>query len=358
MKLFKLNNVNKPSDTIDEFASLAWVERYQSSGDFQLVVENDIRVLDTLPLGVLISHTDTYEVMIVENHEIVRDEKKNLKITISGRSFETFAEERPTLGSVLPVYESLDPDVKNVEITSNTEPSNIAKLLLQTRLQQTFASSADQILGLAISTDLRNVEATVSYVIKRGDIYSPVLEMLRLSDLGIKMVRPNGAQTTLNLVIHDGADLINIVVFYAQRNDLEDARYFRSIKGYKNYALIAAHTYSREYESPELFEEADGLDRRMIYVEADDIEGSFPSPSDVDVVGIRAQSVLDQHRKTSLLQATIAKTAKPKFKVDYDVGDLVTVFGEFGVTETMRVSEHILTVDKKGMQGYPSLIIY
>jgi hypothetical protein len=57
------------------------------------------------------------------------------------------------------------------------------------------------------------------------------------------------------------------------------------------------------------------------------------------------------------MDAKISITAKPKFKIDYDVGDLVSVFGEFGTKQIFRVSEHILTVDKDGQKGYPTLSI-
>ena len=69
----------------------------------------------------------------------------------------------------------------------------------------------------------------------------------------------------------------------------------------------------------------------------------------------RAQSVLDANKQITIVQAKIATTAKPRFKSNYDVGDLVGVFGEFSVAQTMRVTEHILTIDDKGIRGYPAL---
>lgn len=93
-----------------------------------------------------------------------------------------------------------------------------------------------------------------------------------------------------------------------------------------------------------------------MYVDANDIEGTIANTGS-DVIYARGQSEMDDHKKIALLQAKISTTARPKFKVHYDVGDLVRVFGEFATAQTMRVTEHILTVDKKGMRGYPSLSI-
>lgn len=356
MQIFKLNATHNPGDTIGNFESLAWTERYQAAGDFQLVVENEISILDTLPKGVLISHTDTTEVMIVENHEIDRDASKSLKVTISGRSFETFSENRTTLASEYPLVDPIT-EVAFVEQLTLTVASEVAMYLLKSRLEPGEASAADAVPNLLVYTDMRVLDDAMDHVIKRGDIYARVLEALRICGAGVKTMRPYGAQTTMDLVIHDGVDLTDIVVFYAQNEDLENAKYFWSIKGYKNMALVAAHKYVRYYLHRDLGVAPTGLNRRILYVEAADLEDIYDPPSASDVISARGQSALDEKQSIALISAQISNTAKPKFKYDYNIGDLVTVFGEFASSQTMRVTEHILTVDKGGMRGYPSLSI-
>lgn len=354
MKVFKLNSSHYPDTTVKNFDSLVWTERYQTAGDFQLVVENEINIIDSLPLGTLISHTDTKSVMIVENHEIERDSNRRLLITISGRTFETFAENRAVQGSDLPLYDPIT-DLPNSDISYSTSAEIVARSLLRHGLQPGSASADDEVTNLLVDTDVMALDPSQDHDIKRGDLYSRVIELLNLADAGIKIVRPYGIQTTLNMIIHDGHDLTGSIIFYAQYEDLEDAKYFWSIKDYKNYAQIATHSSARLHEHRDLLSPLTGLERRTMYVEANDIEGIFGSPTSTDAVGTRAQINLDGHKKTQLLQAKISKTAKPKFKLNYDVGDLVTVFGEFAVAQTMRVTEHILTVDKDGMRGFPSL---
>jgi Siphovirus ReqiPepy6 Gp37-like protein len=361
MILFKLDSSHWPSTTIKNFESLAWTERYRQAGEFQLVIENDVSILQLLAKGSLISHSDTKEVMIVENHEISRDSKKVLKLTLSGRSFETFAERRVTYGSTLPIVIGATEEL-DVEQELIPEPATVlCHALLKSQLQPGpgggTATAANAVPNLLVRTDIRVLDPDLQHIVKRGDIYSRVMDYLGLADAGIKNIRPNGLQTTMDMVIHDGADLINSVIFYAQYEDLDDAKYFSSIKNYNNYAQISTHNHARLYKSRNLVDDLTGLDRRIMYVEANDIVGPFPTPNANDVVSARAQSGLDEHQEISLMQATISKTANPKFKIDYDVGDLVTVFGEFSVAQIMRVIEHVLTVDKEGMRGFPSLSI-
>lgn len=347
-----------PGESIKKFDSFVWVERYQTDGDFQLVINDDKNILKLLPLGALLSHTDTKEVMIVENHEIVRDKKKSLKVTISGRSFETFAEERPVTSCDTALYPSDASTVRNADLTYTMASENVILKLLKDKLEPGTASANDRIPNLLIRTAIRVLDTSMAHVIKRGDTYSRVLEHLRLSDSGIKIVRPNGAQTTMDIVIHDGLDKTLSVVFYARSEDLDDVNYFWSIKGYKNYAQIATHTASRLHPDRSLLgADVIGLARRVLYVEEESILGTFPTQPITDVVGAFAQLNLDGYTKAIIMDAKISQTAKPKFKIDYDIGDLVKVVGEFETAQTMRVTEHILTVDKDGIRGYPSLSI-
>lgn len=346
MIVFKLNSSHHPSDTIQNFESLSWTERYQLAGDFQIIVENEISILEKLPLGSLISHSDTKEVMIVENHEVGRDKNKVLKIKLTGRSFETFAENRTNA----PIG-----DISTPIIVPPQTASYFATQALKLSLASGFALIADAISYVSVNSDMRVLDSAMESATKVGDIYSVVLGYLRLCDGGIKNVRPTGAETTLDVIVHDGEDLSSSVIFYAQYEDLENATYFWSIKNWKNYAVIAPDGDTRIYRSRDVVADTTGLQRRILYVDAGDISGITDPAAADDYLSARAQTELDKHKMISLLQAKISNTAKPKFKVDYDVGDLVTVFGEFATGQLMRVTEHILTIDKNGMQGYPSL---
>lgn len=355
MEFFRLNDSFYPSDTLKNFDSLVWTERYQQPGDFQLVVKDEISVLSQFPLGCLISHTDTHEIMIVENHEFFR-EKKNLKITLSGRSFETFAENRVTSGSQYSIQDPITGE-KNVEIEFANSSSVHAYGLLAETLEDGFALEEDAIPNLSVDFDMRVFDDEMIYSIKRGDIYSRVIELLRICDAGIKNVRPNAEFSNPHMLIHDGVDRTNSVIFYALYEDLDDAKYFWSIKNYKNYAQVSGVIDARLYRHRDILTDLTGLNRRVIYEEADDLLDDYSPGSPDDPISARGQAVLDEHKKVSLIQAKISATARPKFKIDYDVGDLVTVFGEFGTVQIMRVTEHVLTVDSKGMRGYPSLTI-
>lgn len=352
MELFKLVNTTwLPGTAVKEFDSLVWTERYQTAGDFQLIVKDDVSILTSLPLDTLISHTDTKEIMIVENHEIERDLNKNLKVTVTGRSFETFTENRLTTGSANALEAA---GVAINEAVTGTSPA-----IVQTLLATAVVSGpvADQIANTTTSVVVRVTDASLPQIIKRGDIYARILEYLQLGDYGIKIIRPVAAGGLMTFVIHDGLDLTKTVIFMAQNEDLDNAKYFWSHKDSKNYATVAAKSFTHEYRQRDLLSDVTGLLRRRLYIETPELDGAYVFGSTDGVVSSRAQNELSLHPQITLLQGVISKTAKAKFKIHYDIGDLVTVFGEFGVSQPMRVTEHILTKDSAGIKGYPSLTI-
>jgi len=350
MEVFKLNGSYLPSDTIGKFKTMIWTERYGPAGDFKIVVEDDISILSRLPEGTLISHTDTYEVGIVENHEIERTKEKKLIVTVSGRTFETFAEERVTAGSLLTLYTT---GAANVESLGSTPSCHAATTILKYALEPGTASADDAVTNLLVVESVTTHDVAMTHTVKRGSVYSQVQEFLNLSNTGLRTSRPHGVQTTLNVIVHDGVDRTTSVVFYAQNEDLNNAKYLRSIKGYKTHAQVAGHDLALLYRTRDLVSDTAGLGRRVIYEEASDLEGTVAAVT--QKLQSRGQQVLDDNKRISILSATISETARPKFKIDYEVGDLVMVYGEFGASEVMRVTEHILTVDDQGIKGYPSL---
>lgn len=360
MEVFRLHDTGfKPLQSSPKFDTLTWTERYQSAGEFQLVVEDDISILTTFPLGSIISHSDTKEVMTVENHEIDRDANKKLKVTVSGRSIETAAETRVTAGSEQPLYiNSGGTDTAIVEDIGPGTPSALAVALVSSRVTA-GTEEEDSWLNTTVSADMHITETSLSsYILQRGDVYPRLIELLKLSDAGIKSVRPTTG-TALDVIIHDGEDLTDSVIFYSQYEDLDDAKYFSSVKDYRTYAWVQGKYSGRVVMARGITDYFAlwGRDRRYLYVPAQDLEGTyFPGPIPDEVIA-RGQNALDQHAGISILQATISATARPKFKINYDVGDIVTVFGEFNTAQVMRVTEHILTADKDGIRGYPALTI-
>ncbi len=149
--------------------------------------------------------------MIVENHEIQEDVGKETEIKITGRSFESFFENRfvganrmwPTAASATEEY---------VVAAATTWDQVLALILDHTDPEKVFDKN-DALYYVTVLSDVTGTGEMVARPIKRGSVYSRMIELMDIDNLGIKTVRP-GIKSPLGfsspnmaVVIHKGADL-------------------------------------------------------------------------------------------------------------------------------------------------------
>jgi hypothetical protein len=182
-------------EVINDLKSKLWIERYREAGEFKLTagLESDIR--NKLPEGTLISHVDTREIMVVENHQIVENaEDGESEIVVTGRSLETFLEQRiiganrawPAVsGSTPPTY-SLSSAYTWLQTQS----------LVNTYIRPSLLVDNNDILPeVEVVVDASLSGATgiqeVRTLNRKEDVYKTALGLLEVDDLGIKVLRPD-----------------------------------------------------------------------------------------------------------------------------------------------------------------------
>lgn len=375
MNIFKLDPTTYlPTDAIKGFTSFIWAERYNEPGDFSIEVKNDLRVLTALPPGTLISHTDTLQIMMVEEHRIKRSSEDELTATVSGRSIDSFMEFRGTRYTLQPIINTFTGN--DFSEFLDDKPELVAKYIIELCMivGGVVMDATDMLPNTDILNTMRFSSSTTQLtLIPRGYVSDAVRPLLNYVNAGIKVHRPWSGHSTMRWYIHDGLDytLANsesrdsatLVTFAAAYKDLLDAEYFLSNRDYRNFVHVAGKTAARAVSLNTLPSIPEGWARRTGVMETTALSGSTPTrfetvgfiPSNgFETVG---QRYLRNHPLLKLLNATVAPTARPKYKIHYDIGDLVQVAGEFGISQAMRVTEHVVISDKEGVRGYPSLTV-
>lgn len=365
MDVFRFTNptsstLMQQGKVINGLKSKMWIERYAQAGDFTFVAPATAAMRNNLPIGSFVSHLDTSEIMIVENHEIVDQKNQESELVITGRGFETFLENR-IVGS------------------NKTYPTSGGTL----EYAMTAALSWNQIVTLVqnhISTGLIDPNDAVPYVdivsqvtgsgpgsarsLKRIDLYSQILELLAIDKLGIRVFRPGiwplfptgGTNTTL--AVHRGVDRSGQIIFSHDTGEIESAGYLWSNKKLKNTAMVTGRWVETLVTTA-----ATKYARRMMLVEASDIDNQFAvAPAGTDLTNVvaamqqRGISALAAQNDVALTRAEVSKNAsKAVYRKDFDVGDLITVSGDYNENATMRVSEYVEIEDENGKSGYPTL---
>jgi len=353
------NNTLVPTQgrLVNGIFDLTWTERYREAGEFQLTGEMSSGVLDTLTRGTLVSHLKTRSVMIVENIGISESKRESSTIDISGRSLESYLENRVAGSNFAVAILGLVPDY---QLAAGPTWTQALKLLDDHTKAGSVVDPNDAIPGLfnenvASGTETIPQEARI---IKRGTLYQRLMELLELGDLGIKVLRPIATGTTsMTLQIHRGIDLSGSVVFSWETGDLERTEYLSTSKKDKNAAFVAAKTlYVRVLGSETL------VNRRMMQVEAGDIDEDVTLPynqatydSLAASLGVRGREAVNRNNPIEITSTDISANTKQRYRSEYNIGDIVMVDGNYGTSQKMRVVEYVEIQDETGERGYPTL---
>lgn len=365
MDLFKF--LPKPSSTsfneaqpINGATSITWTERYRDPGEFEIVAPLSSGLMQFLPLGTLISHMKTYEVMFVENQEITDDKNGDPQIKITGRSLEAFLNNRIVGMNQVRSNSALQEYVMGADYTWNQVVGLIVDHI------QNGLYPGDMIPNVFPYTSISGTGVIEPRSIRRMSLHNAILELMAIDDLGIKTIRrnpfgvPDSSDVNTNLVVYRGVNRTSTVVFSWKAGDLDQTEYLWSDKTLKNSVVVLGRYINVVVDTPG----ANGYDRRSGVVAGDDIDGIYNAPPTggaltdvINKMSTRGRAALNSQIRTTITRTDLSDTTRYQYRTDFDVGDLVSVDGNFGQIATMRITEFAEIQDENGETGHPTLSV-
>lgn len=368
MDLFKFTNPTAPTRMeggkfLKDTISKMWVERYREAGEFEIKSYVSSGLRKELPLGTFVSHTDTKEIMIVDDHKIETSDDEEDTLIVTGRSFESYLENR-VVGSNITFPHVGDSETMDVSLGPEFSGQQARTLILNHTITSRLIDDNNAIPYFEVLC-LASGEDSLERVLKRGDLYSAVKQILEEDNLGIKSVRPYPGSPATNdintvLIIHSGEDKSKTVIFSYDSGEIEKADYLWSVRKLKNTAMVSGRWVETLVTTP-----LTGYARRMMFVDASDIDGKYNElPTGDRVTRLvalmqkRGKQALAAQKEIALIGVNASKTAsKYVYRKDYNIGDIITVDGEYNEQAKMRVSEYVEIEDQQGTVAYPTLTL-
>lgn len=363
MELFKFNFTTDPTvlergEAINGAKSIMWAERYSDSGEFEITSQLSSGLREFLPLGTLISHIDTLEVMIVENHEISEDNAEDPTLTITGRSFDSYLDNR----IVGLAQARANSTVTEYALTPDWIYNQVVKLINDHIYNANVNDNLVNVVATTLLTSTTGVNEARS--LKRGSLLKQVRELLAIEDLGLKTIRRNtfgveGSPMQTIMSVYKGVNRSATVSFSWKAGDLDSTEYLFSNKKLKNSALVQGRYVNTVVDlGPTKYE------RRIMLVDASDIDGNLGAPPTggtlttvLQKMTTRGQQELMSQKNVTISRTDISDTTKYRYRKDYNVGDLISLDGNFGIIATMRVVEFVEIEDENGESGHPTLAV-
>lgn len=394
MDIFTLDKTTYTNGPIiNGIETVTWVERYSQAGEFTITGEPSLMAL--LPVASLISHTGTLDVMMVEQHLVEKNADGVYKLKISGRSADVVAMENRVLTStwfnrpgtagfhfgVAWGAAGLASDFSLLYLIWNYAASLYTWDQLVVMLTKTLQTSSVSLLedypNLRIRSTVPDPGTGIVFAhsfSRLETVWSAAQKQLAEFDGGIRVERPNGAVTTLDFIVHIGADLTSTVQFNWASGDLNDARYMWDYTPVKNAAYVSCmNKGSSNFDLQYNPNAKSGWDLRIMGNIWDEFNldassdpstsatgawtGTFQALIDASrpIMITHAKEIVAQRAYNVILDAVVSPDTKYVYGVDYKMGDKVYVVGDFGVSSAMRVVEYAFTSDENGDSGFPTL---
>lgn len=340
MQLYIKNKSFETIALIDEYTSVIWTKRYFTCGDFELYLPVTSKLLEILAIGNYVYRLDDDAVMVIEKIEITTDAESGNYLIVSGRS----------LGSIIGrriVWNMTSFDMPVADIIKYLLNANVINPTITERKIDNFSFVNSTTISQKIQKQIT------------GDNLLAAIETLCTTyGYGWRMKLINDS---FEFELYEGTDRsynqsINpYVVFSPEFDNLINSKYNLDSTTFANVALVAGEGegITRKRQS---VGNASGLDRYEIYVEANDMSTN----SEETISASQYETMLKERGLEKLAEATATEAFEGDvestyaYKTDWNIGDIVQIENEFGITATSRIIEVIESEDASGHKIIPT----
>ncbi len=358
MEVYTLDDNLRRTQVIDRFESLIWTERFSAYGDFQLVIHSTLESRNLLVEGTYLAINGSTRVMKIENSETKDDSEGRSMLTVSGRSLESILTERVayhvTTGLVDPTW----------ALTGT--PGDIARQIFYDTCIDNVNVPADEIPfytpgSLYPADTIAESDVVIAVEFGHDTVYNVMKELCDIYNLGFRLVRNQDA-SELYFNVYSGSDRTTTqttlapVVFSPDLENLTNMTEFVSIEEFKNTAYVMGPTGTMVTVYAEGFSSSEGLDRSVILVDGSGVTETT-EPELTNALTRLGKDALAQNKNIRALDGELPQSSTYRYGVDYNLGDLIEMRNDEGVTNRMRVTEQIFVDDAEGERSYPTLAV-
>lgn len=358
---------------IDTFTSAIWTVRYDEAGDFEIYTPVRLDYIQAMQIGNYLWNRDSDRLMVIETVEIETDAEEGPQLIVTGRSLESILDRR-------------------IVTSSQNFSGNLQSVLFAIIQNEVISSGGTRRIpgfSLKTSSDSRITSISISELSIRGEnVYEVVCSLCQANKVGWRILPKGAGGFEFELYVgvdRSYAQSVNpYVTFSPSFENLLNSNYIKSFKSYKN-SIYAVGTYQKEVilqnkykddngewvvEEQTTYEEAEvvtwqysetatpsGLARREMFIDNGGVNdgeqgGEYATWNAVNKE--KAIAELGEHQTTTAFEGELEATRQYIYREDFNIGDIVQVENEFGITGTVYISEIVFSQDANGITITPT----
>ena len=358
---------------IDTFTSAIWTVRYDEAGDFEIYTPVRLDYIQAMQIGNYLWNRDSDRLMVIETVEIETDAEEGPQLIVTGRSLESILDRR-------------------IVTSSQNFSGNLQSVLFAIIQNEVISSGGTRRIpgfSLKTSSDSRITSISISELSIRGEnVYDVVCSLCQANKVGWRILPKGAGGFEFELYVgvdRSYAQSVNpYVTFSPSFENLLNSNYIKSFKSYKN-SIYAVGTYQKEVILQNKYKDDNGewvVEEQTTYKEAEVVTWQYSetaTPSGlarremfIDNGGVndgeqggeyatwnavnkeKAIAELGEHQTTTAFEGELEATRQYIYREDFNIGDIVQVENEFGITGTVYISEIVFSQDANGITITPT----
>lgn len=372
MELYTLNRGFLKQQTIDEFHSVIWTDRYYGDGDVELVVPASKAMMENLLPGTFVMLLGNDEPMILETFNI---EKGKLKVT--GITLTKWLNNRFIRTSALH-------QDRYWQVGGQPAGWAMATMVWYMVIDGPFLDGSTptgipnpwifRVPGL-ITTDFDQSGPIINVAVPFGPLYDGLREVATTYQVGMKITLDwaTDAGYQIHYRTYRGIDhtsqqsVRELVRFSPGMDSLTDIKELQSIAGYKTNVWSFAPANPGELATTPGHDGRvssgatyTGFDlRAMMYFAEDLTTDMIGGDANVllQLLNSRARDALANNNFTKVVDGEVVPQVQFQYGRDYHLGDIIELQGNTGAIQNARVTEYIRVHDEEGERAYPTVSV-
>lgn len=342
MNVYVLDSSYTPVAVIDSFKSLIWTKRYYECGDFELFIPADSSILPYIQPDYFLTRDDDDSAMVIEKLEVDTDAGNGDFFIVSGRCVKSILGRR--------IFN------RQFVVSADTINDAVQDMVTEcTTVHSTRPETYRQIPGLTVDTS-NEFPAEIQAQFTGQTLLNGIISLTQPKEIGTKL---SIVGSSLVLSFYQGS--YNGVVFSPEFDNLANSKYVFDKTNLKNSADVAGEGEgaARVWVSvinTTFANRPRGLALRELFVDARDIssnDGEIDLHEYYNMLFSRGNEKLAEHSISKAYEAQVEPAASYVYKRDYDLGDVVTVSNEYGITSKPRIVEIVESWDETGYTVIP-----
>lgn len=342
MELFVLDNNFNQIAVIDDYKSLIWAKRYYDFGDCELYIGASDLYFDILQKGYYLLRNDDDMVCCIKSVELETNTETGNFMIVVGKDSREILNQRI---------------VWNQTNFNGTVEDYIRKLVDENVINPTVPERKIDNFTLG---DRVGLVDTIQEQVTFDYLGEKIVELCKVYRYGSRILLNDDNQFVFS--VYQGIDRSynqdtnNYVLFSPEFDNIISSIYKTDDSNFKNAVLVAGEGEGVDRKRYSMGT-ASGLDRYELFVDAKDLSSTTDEGVTIDYnEALRARGLegLAEYGTVESFEGEVEPNYSYKYGIDYQLGDIVQVINEYGVSSNVRITEVLETFDEQGYSVIPT----